>query len=145
MDKPVTGKEVYAALQNDPGFRMAEDELGFLRPMVEDSPEILANLLDQPFTMENFLKAQIAFKEAVINHAGTDEFVADLLGAAVDLARDLIEEFPQALAEAGVPEEHVILGSQVGLWPPAAALYRAGTLTIGELLRIQPGVIILSK
>lgn len=151
----LTGQEVWEATLNDASFakQMPEGPLrDAIRPFVEKSPEILAAYLEKKVTLESFVQAKAAFIEYCLENgfadimasaAGMDSgFIKDLLGYAHKMFSELLKDVVKFLEEHGITEDQVILSAKAGLNETNRELYKKEQLTIHELLRTQPGVIL---
>lgn len=159
----VTGKEVWAKAKEDPEMlRQPESVQEAVRPYIEAAPVVLAGLLDKPATLNNVMQAKVDFTRYCLERgfikAAVDAMPDEALGffAREDLpamfegiltqlivqVEELTGDVTALLKEYGVTEEEVMLGPQVGLNAEAQTLYRAGELTIGKILAIQPTIIV---
>ncbi len=161
--KPVQPKEVWDALQKHPEFaaqRFAMKKM--LRPYIEATPTVLLDLLDKTATVETLMKAKIAFLRycvangfvkaavAVTPAASLDLFGSDAaasmmesaLSGAIDMAEEIAKDVPGILEQYGMTERQLLTNPKVGLAGKALKLYDQGKLTVGEILRLQPAIIV---
>lgn len=163
----ITGSEVMEALLMDAQYRLQpEQAMEVLRPYVEVMPEVLADLLDEPATFDSLMsarwrymnyllengyiaKAVDAMPQEQLDFIGLDRDYLSLkmerlLRVAMNGLSQVIGNVPELLSQQGVTEHQVMAGANVGLSPQMYRKYLSGTLTIGDILREQPGVIIKS-
>lgn len=153
----LTGAEVWAAAIADPKLTSDLIEGSPLReafrPFVEAVPLALAKFLDQRVTLNALLGAKIAFVRHCLDHGFIEAMPLDAFGASRETMRgvlesvlgkamEMLENLPGMLFSMEVSEEDVILGPRVGLNPENQELYRAGNLTIEQVLRTQPSIIL---
>lgn len=161
----VTGQEVWEALLNDPNLADQESFLPVLQQIVEAVPLILTEELPLLVTFETLLQCRVKFIQYLLDH----DFVAkainllpesdfDLMDredvavmmqsgfeTIVQLAGPILANVGEFLADQGMTDAEIVLSSTTGLNIPMRNSYRAGTLTIEELMRRQPGVILLEN
>lgn len=159
--KTVLPQEVWDALLKHPEFASQPPAMQkALRPFVEATPTVLADLLDQIVTVETLMKAKIAFLRYAVGNgfieasvkatpkAQRDLFdgMVDMLKSALETAIDMLEEIakdvPGFLKENEITERDLLVNPKVGLSGKALSLFDKGKLTIGELLRLQPSIIV---
>ncbi len=157
----VTGAEVWSMLLADPEVTAQLPEGSQIReafrPFVEASPVVLANLVDERMTFQVLVNAKIKFFRYCLNNGYVDKMAAasgmgdggmfggmfaDLLEGVVEMLEDMASDIPVILQEQNVTEEQVMLSPQVGLNAANKKLYQAGTLTVADVLRMQPAVIL---
>lgn len=149
----ITGDQVWEALRNE----VVVSEL-ILRPFVMALPELLADLLDKPVTVETLVRARAVH----IRHSLEGEYIrkdaAADFGEPLDADDEIFvetmeEEWRKALSsleaiatnvsafleEGGRTEDNVVLHY---LSPENAERYLAGELTIAGLLISQPTIIV---
>lgn len=156
MTSSLTGAEVWAATVADPSFTEEVPEgdpmREVLRPFVEATPVVLADFLDKKATMETVVHAKLAFLKYCLKN-GLVQKAADALGAmtgmleqafasVVSMLEASCENIPALLIQAGMTEEEAMLDPSMRFNEASKQAYNAGTLTIGDLLRTQPTVII---
>lgn len=149
----ITGQEVWEAVLVDQKFAAYPQEIqNVLRPFITASPEALASYLDKPVTLQGLAEAKIAFLRYCINDGlgekmaqmvGMDpDTVTDLLRSVMEMLEPFVSDLAQTLEEHGVTEEQVMLDGAIGLNDANRKKYTEGTLTIEEILRTQPAVIL---
>ena len=156
---PPTPEEVWRALLTDREFASQPDAMKqILRPFVGALPTVLADLLDQPATVKTILTAKIAYMrygfdngliEASVGAApealrGIFEAndIKEMLQDAMQMIEEIVKDIPGFLQQIGVTERDFLTNPKVGLSGEALSLYDKGQLTIGELLRLQPILIV---
>ena len=152
----LTGAQVWDASLADPSFSSQMPEGSPVReaikPFIEAAPKALEELLDQPLTLQVLGDAKIAFLRYCLGN-GFVEKVGGAAGAGGSLVKAMLEgvvetlaamrmDLPAFLKEHGVKEEEVMLSSEVGLNGANQDDYKAGKLTVADVLRTQPGVIL---
>ena len=159
--KTVLPQEVWNALLKHPEFASQPPTMKkALRPFVEATPMVLADLLDQPATVESLMKAKVAFMRYCVNNGfieaavkatpkatrslfeGMEGMLKDALTTAISMAEAIAQDVPSVLAQYDVTERDLLINPKVGLTGKALSLYDKGKLTIGELLRLQPSIIV---
>jgi hypothetical protein len=159
----VTAAAVWIKINEDVDFlQQPESVRDATRPYVEALPIILADMLNAPVTLNSVMKAKVAFLRYCVDNgfikAAVDampdealgffdredlpEMFESLLTQAIDMAEELTGDVAGLLKENGLTEEKVMLGPSIGLNDEARSLYQAGELIIGELLLIQPMLIV---
>ena len=68
--------------------------------------------------------------------------VRSMLEKSTEMLADMIKDVPAFLALNNITEDQVMLGQNVGLNDANKELYKAGQLTIAEVLRTQPALIL---
>lgn len=155
--------QVWQGVLKDPETASQPDVMKqALRPFVEAIPKVLADLLDMAVTVESIMKAKIAFLRYCADNgfvkaiiaatpaeslwligAGTAASMLELaLTAAISMAEQIAQDVPVMLAQKGTTERELLASPKVGLTGEALALYDKSKLTIGDLLRLQPMIII---
>lgn len=165
--KRVSGDAVWKALREDPVFlaETPEELWSALEPYIEALPEILGeDLLDESVTLTTLLKAKAAFIRYRLESDYTREMVAAipeeqlffvgmgneevtarmeaLTRGALQFLEAIVEDVPCFLQALDVTEEQAILGLKPVLSPENLKKYRAGKLTIGDILLSQPMLIV---
>lgn len=151
----LTGIEVWTATLNDPDFatQIPEGPLrDALRPFVEDSPKVLFVYLNQTLTLRVLIDSKVTFLRYCLENDLADtigsisgispEVVARGLREAIQKFVKVFEDIPRLLEAHSVTEEQIMLSSKIGLNVSNQGLYGAGTLTVAQVLRTQPSVII---
>jgi len=152
----LTGADVWKAITADPAFaaEMVEGtpEREVIKPFIEAAPTALAEFLDQPFTLKAYADSKVTFLRYCIGNGIADKLseafgmsaslVRSALGASIDMLAELIKDVPAFLALQNVTEDQVMLGPKVGLNDANKELYKAGQLTIADVLRTQPTLIL---
>lgn len=152
----LTGAQVWEASLADPSFveQMPEGSpvREAIRPFIEAAPKALAEFLDKTVTLKVLADAKIAFLRYCLG-TGFTEKLGEAVGFGGGVIKSLLEGFiemldgiqknvPAFLEEHGVTEEQVMLSSQVGLNADNQARYKIGNLTVADVLRTQPAVIL---
>lgn len=152
----LTGAEVWAATIADPKFQAEVPEgdvrREVIRPFIEAAPTALADFLEQPVTLKTLLESKVAFLRYCLDN-GFAQKVADQVGGMSALMEPVIEAtieglvemlttIPEVLKAEGVSEDAVLQGPRIALNPSNFERYRSGTLTVEDVLRTQPGVIL---
>lgn len=161
-----TGEQVWEAMCQDPAFQ-AEVPSGKPRELFRELgmrlPEILAEHLDKPLTLRSLIEAKLA----VVNDIAGSDFMERLIASypvqalrgqdvqrlvatvkavlaqALTSMESVLGEFDGFLRRQNASEEQLLAHPKGGkLGPAAMAEYRAGTLTVGRLLALQPHVIV---
>jgi len=123
-----------------------------LRPFVEASVEVLDELLETTVSLQVIADAKMRFLRHCVEYDigkimgdvmgfGGDMFTS-LFEQIIDMLEPLVKDIAAFFEEHGVTEEQVMLSDKVGLNAENQAKWRTGTLTLGELLLTQPGVIL---
>jgi hypothetical protein len=157
----VTGQQVLEAFKLDPHVTSPNDpQLQLMEPYIRALPEILADDLDKLVTFQLLYSAKLRFLQycrdgdmfgrASTVHpdlVGADSDIVDTLRASLDaLIEEMVELEPklsEILAAQGLTEDDLF--AKVGLNDALQALHQAGTLTLGDLLATQPGVLIVNE
>lgn len=159
--KSVQPQEVWEALEKHPEFASQPPAMKkALRPFVEATPTVLADLLDQPATVESLMKAKIIFLRYCVDNGfieaavkatpkamrdlfdGVEDMLKSTLAAAIDMAEEIAQDVPGLLVQYEMTERDLLTNPKVGLAGKALSLYDKGKLTVGELLRLQPTIIV---
>jgi hypothetical protein len=158
MTQP-TGLTVTAT---DMRHAMSRDQLvagGWLQhllgPVALNLPRLLGDMLDEPLTPASLLEAKARF----FNHCagnrelldqigklpGVDkEQLADNLRSFAADARRQIARVPHLLDQAGLTELEALITGPPKPSDEVAEMLRSGGLTIGQLLQVQPGIILVN-
>jgi len=159
----VTSEAVWTKIGDDAEFlQQPEAVREATRPYVEALPNVLADSLDQPANLNNTMRAKFLFLRYCVDNgfikAAVEAMPEEALGfldredmfpmlesalaGAIEMADELTGDISALLEENGVTEDEVMLSPKVGFNTETAAMYRAGELTIGELLVAQPMIIV---
>jgi len=166
MKKEVTPEAVWEALNRDPLFAPKEDvEKSAFKPYVEKLPVILKTMLDKKVNLKNMASARYAYSQYIMKNGFLDaaikaaiELIEEMpfsffdkedienmlkqsMKATEGMMKKIISNMPAFLKEFGLTERDYMIG-QVGFNKKTLKAYKAGTLTIGELLLEQPGIIV---
>jgi hypothetical protein len=161
----VTGDQVLEAFTADPRVSGPEDpQLVMMEPFIKALPEILADSLDKPVTLEVLFDAKLRFMQYCLDNgigerirttmkdvladeelADTADMMTGVLGDLIEQMKEMAPQLNEMLADQGVTEEQVFASSQVGLNENMLSLHKAGTLTLDTLLANQPGVVIVNE
>ena len=151
-----TAQQVWEATTNDPKF--AEEmpagsaQREAIKPFIEGSVTALDGQLEESVTLQTIADAKVKFlRYCVENNFG--KVMDDVLGMGADMINGMLEQLidmvepmladtTEFLEENGVTEEEVMVSAQIGMNDDNQKKWRAGTLTIGELLLTQPSVIL---
>ncbi len=153
-----TAEAVWAAMLLDAKFAAEAPEGSpqreAMRPFIEGSVAALDELLDETLTLDSFGRAKVTFLRYCIDNnfakvvgdvIGMDDHVsASMFEVLIETLEYILKDTRTFLADNGVTEEQVMQSQEVGLNHANQEKWRAGTLTIGELLQSQPGVILQS-
>lgn len=150
----VTGKQVWDQLIETPQFGQQTKKVqDVYLPYIMALPTILRQLSNEPATLSNLILAKITFMNAWLSN-GSVFTIARKLGYSeprdlydqyineVDALTKVLDELPLVLEAQRKTEEEFMLSPRVGLIGEAMKKCQAGTLTIGELLVLQPMVIL---
>lgn len=159
--KPVQPNEVWEAVLKDPEFAAQPPAMKeALRPFVEATPRVLADVLDHPATLESLMKAKMAFLRYCLDNGfieeavkatpkatremfdGMEDTLKQLLDGALKAVQEVLQDVPAFLANYEITERDVLTNPKVNLKGKALSLYDQGKLTVGDVLRLQPVIII---
>lgn len=155
MSSP-TGSQVWDAAVADPSCSSQMPEGSALReairPFFESAPTVLAEFLDRPLTLQVLADAKIAFLRYCLGN-GFVEKVGGAVGMSghlvklmfkglIEMWENILKDVPAFLEAQGIMEEQVMLSPKVGLNADNQKQYKAGTLTVADVLRTQPAVIL---
>lgn len=152
----LTGNDVWNATIADPAFA---DEMPVgspirdaIRPFIEGSVVALDVHLGDNVSLQVITTCKMKFlRYCLENNFGAVigevmEMEADIFTGLFEQLLDMLESMTKDvstfLSENGVTEEQVMRSSQVGLNPTMLAQWEAGTLTVTDILRFQPSVIL---
>lgn len=161
----VTGRQVWLALRKDPDVaKYCAKAKRAIRLFAETTPEVLKDFLAEPVTVASLQRAQVAvFHYALKCHLGKALVKAqhgtttsrrfqeglirryeDSLVHMVNLGSvRAIDNIPRLLKESGMTERDFLRHPKpAGLSGETLRLYDEGKLTINDLLKLQPEVII---
>lgn len=134
-------------------------------PFFMKVPQILAEYLEQPVTLESITLAKLAWlrycsdngyiKAAIdaapegsfgfFSNEAMAEMMASMFAQLIEMAEKLSKSVPAILKAQGITEDQLLASPNVGFSPGTLALYRSGKLTIAQLLERQPAVILANK
>lgn len=160
----ITGKQILAALMKDPEYSaQPASVLAVTDPFMLAIPEALKDHLDNVVTLATLMDAKVAFlrycvageyvKKVVevmpegsfgwMNAEEAAETMQDLMTQAVEMLAKVVKNVPAFLKSQGVTEEQMMAHPKgVALKPNVLKLYKDGTLTIADVLKMQPMVIV---
>lgn len=157
----ISGEDFVSALNKDPEYLMQEKSvINFMNEFMLAIPEALREFLDAPVTVTSIVNTKVAFIQFCIENnyvskviaaspqdsfgwmdpSVVAEMIQDALSNSFDLFSKFASDIPQFLREYGISEEKMMYSFE--LRPELMERYRTGTLTIGELLMLQPMVIL---
>ena len=157
--------KIVHALRADTGFAQDQTDATFalFEQLARELPDVLAAHHDTPVTFSSLAAAKIAVIEHFMTAGYVESFVRampdnaffsstreklaerlrEMLPEVIEQFREILADAPSFLASQGVTEEQLLAHPRGGRFGEAAMqAYRAGTLTIGALLELQPAVII---
>lgn len=162
----ITGEQVWDALKEEANF-LAEVPEGapraIFRELCLELPTILKEDLDAPLTLKTLMRAKVtmldrmnetgllrrlveAYPLELLNGMPREMLVdtlADSVTGLVAAMQEILEDFDAWFARAGVHEADILADPKHGRLNAAAMeAYRAGTLTVGGLLVLQPWALI---
>ena len=155
MTETITGAEVWSASLTDPAFakELTENSVrDTIRPFTEAAPVAIAEHLGKLFSLQSLVDAKISFLQhnkingyarkfsEVVDRS--EERVTAQIDSVIDALSDIAIDIPDILEKCKFTEEQVILDERTGLSCENQDLYRAGTLTVADVLRTQPVVIL---
>jgi len=155
----LTASQVWEAALADPKFAAQVPEgspqQDAIRPFVEGSVEAMADQLDTVVNLQAIANAKMTFLRYCVDN-GLGKVMGDAIGMGgamldgmfkqiIEMLEPIVANVTSFLEENGVTEEQVMVGSQVGMNAENQQKWRAGTLTIGELLMTQPSVILMNN
>ncbi len=165
VDLKAMGERVWETLQDVEAF-LEEIPEGKPREVfgefVRNVPELLKEQLDEKITFASLLKAKLTIVKATLEGDFLErlfraypedampfsvdvilEMATSALSALIPSVEDILNDVPAYMVENGVTEEQILSHPKAGrLNRKSMAAYRAGTLTVGELLELQPWIII---
>lgn len=161
----ITGQEVWESLVEDPAMQGQEYLYPVLEPMVKEIPNLLADDLQKPVSVETLIRGRLKFVKYCLDHsfvqnavdAMPDEafgffdkddmagMMEETLKSLVEMSEEILEDVTDFLEQHGVTDEQVVLAPKTGLDAAMRKRYKQGGMTMEDLLRGQPGVIILDK
>ncbi len=151
-----TAAQVWDAIQTDPGFAAEapadSPQREIIRPFIEGSVTALDSQLDTVVTLQTLADAKVAFLRYCLEHnlgramsnaLGVSEgMLTMMLQRLVDMFAQITSDMDAFLKENGITEDEVMAGPQIGLNATCKQKWQDGTLTIGELLLLQPAIIL---
>jgi hypothetical protein len=162
---PPTKESIWKKLSEHPEFLENPEEVrNVMRPYIEAMPEVMDELLDLPVNLQNLVQAKILFLRhcldngciektmaampadmlAFVNAEMLEGLFTELLQSLDEVLGELVLNTPAFLERIQASEEQIILG-KFGLNEEATALYKAGQLTIGKILEIDPMALVRNK
>ena len=152
----LTGSDVWNASLEEESFAEEMPEGGpvreIIRPYIEAAPTVLADYLEKPLTLQVLADTKIAFLRYCMDNGFAEkmgeavgfsgEIIEVVLSNLVEALAGMLEDIPGMLEEQGVTEQQVMLNKKVGLNSENKKLYKAGALTVEQVLRTQPSVIV---
>ncbi len=158
----LTGDLVWKVLSEDPRTEKIAG-LPILEPYVKALPEILKSVLEEKVTMATYMKARILYyrylstegvatkqialiPKQLLQGKDRNQIAAEAEKAmikAIAAMEAIIPHVPQILIAKRITEnEYFTTAKGINLKSLAAAKYNNGTLTIGDLLMIDPYVLV---
>lgn len=123
-----------------------------VKPFIEAAPKALADFLNKTVTLRVLADTKIAFVRYCLDNGFVEkmdgvttlggELIKSLFEGVIEMLGNVMKDVPAFLQAHGVTEDQVMLGPKVGLNAGNQAKYKAGKLTVAELLRTQPAVIL---
>jgi hypothetical protein len=160
----ITGKQVLAALMKDPEYSaQPASVLAVTDPFMLGIPEALKDHLDNVVTLATLMDAKVAFlrycvageyvKKVVaampedsfgwMSAESAGEMMQGMMDQMVEMLAEMVKDVPAFLEAQGITEEQMMAHPKgVALKPSVLKLYKAGTLTIADVLKMQPMVIV---
>lgn len=152
MIRPTPG-QVVAAMKSDP--LLDNWTRLFFEPYAAMLPEVLKELLDQPVTLESLVRAKIAYFDYLTTTLLPSDIerlpgvgslsVRNNLAELVRELRHQLPSLPKILAQSGKTELEAIIGGPPLASAAVAERLQRGDLTIGELLVLQPSIILVNN
>lgn len=157
MTATIDSKKAWTALSADPEFAagVPASAQPHFKELVESLPERLGDLSGEPLTLASLARAKIAVLKATVETGFLKKMAASMgqpgmdamMEAGIDLMLATFEEIAGNadgwLGEQEIDEATFMSHPKGGrLNGPAMRAYRAGTLTVGGLLELQPLAII---
>lgn len=158
----VTPEAIWMKLNEDQEFQAQPEAVRKVtQPFIEALPTILANQLDLPVTLNNLTQAKFDWMNYCLKNGYIEACMAvmpdeafnfysreempdvmkELLEQALEMATGLIGHVEELLEEYGVTEDQILLQPKNGFNAEIRERYLAHTLTIGDVLLIQPAII----
>lgn len=140
-----TAEEILAGLAADPRFA-DPDAVAMVKDYVTLLPDVCGeDRLGQLFGLELYLRVECDFlKRLLETDFGTDfddlGLTRNLYGTLADMLNDMADDIDAVLAQQGQTEQEAMVSDELGLNEELRALYQAGTLTMVDVIRLQPGV-----
>lgn len=159
----ITGQEVLDALMRDSEYLIYPKQvLDVMKPFMLAIPEVLKDILGKKVTLDTLLEAKVVFlrylcengyvsavvksmPEELLGILGRDdvlELMEGMVSELVEMLAEMAKDVPAFLEGQGVTEEQVMADPSMALKPNVLELYKAGKLTVADLLRLQPMVIV---
>lgn len=161
LNDTVTKEEILRALEADPDFLcQPAASQAVWREFLIHTPEILASILSRPLDIDVFFQVKALFFEQlisgdlpkklldsmpassfmVISKSSALRQLTQKLKQALGMFKHVVKDPESFLRDYGVTEEHLIGG--LGLRADLMSQYKARTLTVADLLRAQPYVLV---
>ena len=160
----ITGRQILDALMQDSEYSAQPVSVReVMEPFMLAIPEVLKDHLDKTVTLATLMDAKIAF----LRYCVANDFVKKVVGAmpeesfdwldansaasmmqgmmsqVVEMLAKVVKDAPAFLEAQGITEEEMMAHPKgVALRPDVFRLYKAGTLTIADVLKMQPTVIV---
>ncbi len=160
----ITGKQVLSALMNEPEYStQPASVLAVTDPFMLAIPDVLKDHLDKIVTLATLMDAKITFLRYCVANEYVKKVVAampedsfgwldakeaaemmqGMMAQVVELLAEVVKDAPAFLESQGITEEQMMAHPKGGaLRPNVFKLYKAGTLTIADVLKMQPMVIV---
>ena len=154
---PVTAEEILEALERSETYRgLVEGYEDAFATFIPTLPTVLKDHLARPLTFDNLMSAREAYLAAYMT-SDAPKLIGKKLGLQAGAIRQMIEGLGELLesfkeisadvlgffAENGLTEEFMMTHPQgVGLSLAMLRLYKSGSATISDVLKIQPMLII---
>lgn len=163
MDNRLDPEKIFEALLNDAEFVAVNTPSTMLvfGWLARELPEVLVHLLDTPLTFGSLMAAKADVARHFLENGYVESLVAAIpdyqivsvtrediianmrcmLSRSIWVFEKMAEDTQGWLKAYGHTDENALENPRCGrLNPEAMAAYRAGTLTVGQLIRIQPSV-----
>ncbi len=160
----ITGKQILAALMKDPEYSaQPASVLAVTDPFMLAIPDALKDHLDKIVTLATLMDAKIAFLRYCVENdyvkkvvaampedsfgwmdaKGVVEMMQGIMAQVVEILAEFVKDVPAFLESQGITEEQMMAHPKgVALKPNVLKLYKAGNLTIADVLKMQPMVIV---
>lgn len=144
----LTGEVIFMTLCRDRAFHGVDDaRVQQLRPLAEAMPELLGDLLANELTVTHLLEARRRCLRYCIDNSLADSAAQHdrLLALETEIERHQADIAAMLAALELDNEAAYLVSEHAGFGDHAYLSFVGGTLTVEELLRLQPGVYILNK